>query len=251
MRARRVVVWLGLVGWTAVAVAVGCGGDDAANVVGDDGGTDATTGNDATPLDTGAPDTGTDAGSDVVQGVATCTSPIDGGCVCDGSACTCVPGQTCNLGAVDGGDAGTGAVTYSCSSNNTCNVACGTGCTTQCAGTSTCNQTCTSECVSTCAGGSTCNLDAGVDSSVTCTGGSDCNVAIGAGSTLTCSGTTACHVACPAGGCTMQCSDPAATCVLTCGAAPCTYQCTGGAPKTCGAGTTCGCGDAGLDGGSD
>ncbi|MFO0673082.1 MAG: hypothetical protein U0235_26285 [Polyangiaceae bacterium] len=259
---------IGLASGVAIATAVGCGDSSSDEVVGVDGGDEASTTptNDAgSGVDVDVPDTATpaDAGSDVVDaqapidsGIATCTSTADGGCECDGGQCGCAAGQTCNFGQVDGGDGGTSNTVYDCNSNNTCNVQCTSGCTTSCAGSSSCNQTCQSGCTSTCAGGAICAIEAGVDSGITCTGGASCNVDLGASSTLTCAGNTTCNVKCPSTGCTLNCSDHAAKCTFTCGEgdggadggagdAGCPYTCTAGSTRICPVGSTCTCADAG------
>jgi hypothetical protein len=247
----RLAFLLGSGSLLAIAVAVGCGGDDSTPSGGEDAGTDTYVPPAPPPpnQDSGGNDSGgKDAGADVdIQ--QNCTSDVDGGCQCDGSVCNCQKGATCNFGPADAGeDADAGAVdnvTVNCSPGTTCNVQCGTGCTSTCSGNvnngSTCNTECAANCTSTCSGTSACAVDAGPDSSIVLTGGADGSVSVGSGSTVTCQGTSRCVVECPEGNCTMKCQDQAAQCSLDCKTAPCKYTCEAGAGTTCEAGTTCNC----------
>jgi hypothetical protein len=167
-----------------------------------------------------------------------------GQCTCSSSSCTCATGATCVLGDVD---AGTGAasqpsnVAYDCQSNNTCTVACGTGCSTTCLGGSTCNQTLGAGATVTCGGGSKCDTKAGADAGVSCTGTSTCEANVGANSTIVCDGTALCKVECPAGGCTVLCQgDAVCTCDPKDSGKPCTMTCSGSSKaKQCGDKTAC------------
>src|SRR5262249_449629 len=105
---------------------------------------------------------GGSSGSSAPTTDSTSAPGCTGACSCSGSTCTCMSGGTCTFGAGsdpdagvdDGGDAGDAGdaaappsnVTFDCNSNNTCNVTCGTGCTTSCDGKSTCNGRCGSNC---------------------------------------------------------------------------------------------------------
>ncbi len=190
-----------------------------------------------------------------------------GDCVCTGSTCECQAGGTCTFGGgVDGGADPGGLpsnVTFDCEQKNTCNVSCGTGCTSHCANDTTCVGTCGSNCTTSCAarstctqtlgegstaqctGTSSCTVTTGAGSEVTCAGGSTCNVTLEPGSTLECQGTSTCTVSCPDGGCTVHCAGDSKcscqpSCTLNCnvadaGAGP------GGVrtPKRCDGGLTC------------
>src|SRR4051794_26604705 len=69
-----------------------------------------------------------------------------GDCVCTGDACECKAGGKCAFGGsaggsaagADGGEGGASAapppdnVTFNCETKNTCDLTCGTGCTSNC-----------------------------------------------------------------------------------------------------------------------
>ncbi len=200
-----------------------------------------------------------------VSPAATCT----GACDCTGSTCKCQAGQTCTLGPTgpdggplnaDGGfagDAGLPAnITFDCQKNNTCNVTCGTDCTSHCANDTTCTGTCGTSCDTSCTakstctlgtgdnstvncdGTSACTLTTGTGSTVSCNGGSTCTVTLKSSSTLQCLGTSVCDVSCPGGGCTVACGgDAACSCDLT----GCTLDCSQGGrtAKECGGRLKC------------
>ncbi len=167
-----------------------------------------------------------------------------GQCTCTDTVCTCAAGQTCSLGTADGGAPLAtlpSNVTFDCNSNNTCSVACGTGCSTTCAGGSSCNQTLGAGATVTCAGGAKCDTKAGADAGITCTGTSKCEANIGANSTVVCQGDALCKVECPTGGCTVLCQGNAVcTCDPKNSNTPCTMQCQGSSQaKQCGDKTAC------------
>jgi hypothetical protein len=99
----------------------------------------------------------------------TALAACSGDCNCSGATCTCKTGGTCTFGPSAGGgglaDAGEplpNDVNYSCSSKNTCNSICGTGCTTACSGKSTCEGSCLSNCTTRCDGTSLCTVSTGI-----------------------------------------------------------------------------------------
>ncbi len=174
-----------------------------------------------------------------------------GDCDCSGTTCSCKSGGTCAFGGAasgttaDGGDGGDGGVappdnvTFNCQTKNTCDLSCGTGCTSSCAGQSTCEGSCGSNCTSSCTGTSTCTLSTGTNSTVSCGGGSDCNVTLDTGSTIGCTGNSNCNIKCPKGGCTAECQGSSG-CTIECGGTvACQIQCNGKQSQACAAGTTC------------